>query len=131
MESKDPAGHIKISVSDPEKGKRFYARLFDFLGYAKIADWGNGVAYKSSLGFGIWIAKAEQGGPKHVHDAPGLHHFCLKAVSKTQVDQLYEILVKEGVDIFSAPRYYPEYTPQYYAVFFVDSDGTELELAYY
>jgi len=33
MESKDPAGHIKISVSDPEKGKRFYARLFDFLGY--------------------------------------------------------------------------------------------------
>lgn len=131
MESKDPAGHIKISVSNVEKSKRFYTRIFDFLGYAKIGDWENGVAYKTPWGFGIWIAKAEQEGPKHVHDAPGLHHFCLKATSKEQVDQLHKILAEEHISIFSAPKHYPEYTPQYYAVFFVDPDGVELELAYY
>ncbi|MCH7604627.1 VOC family protein [Patescibacteria group bacterium] len=131
MVSKDPTGHIKISVSNIGKSKSFYKKLFEALGYTKINDWEEGLAYKTPWGFGIWITKAEQESPAYKHGAPGLHHFCVKAVSKEQVDQLYQLVLAEGEHVFNKPKAYPEYTPNYYAVFFADPDGIKLEVAYY
>lgn len=36
-----------------------------------------------------------------------------------------------NITVFDAPAAYPQYTPNYYAVFFVDPDGMKLEYGYY
>lgn len=64
--------------------------------------------------------------------AHGLHHFCFKAQYREQVDDLYtQYLLKNKIHIFDKPAHYGVYTPNYYAVFFVDPDGIKLEFAYY
>lgn len=131
LESKDPSGHIKIAVSNSKKSKEFYKKLFDFLNYKKIAVKKDSIAYCSHEGFGIWIKQAKHLKPSYKFFAPGLHHLCFKAKYKKQVDELYKFLLKNKIKIFDPPEHYPEYTEEYYAVFFADPDGIKLELAWY
>ncbi|MBM3257381.1 MAG: VOC family protein [Candidatus Liptonbacteria bacterium] len=130
-ESKDPAGHIKLAVSDLKKSAPFYAALFGKLGYAQVLDEVDCVGFKTPEGFGIWIEQAEVKNHPYAFGAPGLHHFCFKAKSPQEVDDVHAFLVERGVFIFDPPAKYPEYTESYYAVFFADPDGIKLELAYY
>ena len=43
------------------------------------------------------------------------------------MDAAAGLLLECGVEV-SEPRLYPEYTPDYYATFFHDPDGIELEI---
>jgi catechol 2,3-dioxygenase-like lactoylglutathione lyase family enzyme len=63
------------------------------------------------------------------HDpyAPGLHHFCFRVEDEPAVDQAARELGAAGVAA-TAPRYYPEYDPDYYATFFTGPDGVRLEI---
>ncbi len=128
--SDDPSGHLKLSVRDFGTSKTFYVRLFVTLGFVQIADKEHSAGWATKEKFGIWIAQAEIPEPQYVFSAPGFHHLCVKASSESQVDQIYE-MVKGETRIFNPPRKYPEYTPDYYAVFFADPDGMKIEVAYY
>ena len=129
--SVDPAGHIKISVSDIKKSKVFYDTLFETLGYEKVDDHPDAAGWATREGLGVWIEEAEKKKPAYVFGAPGLHHICFKAQSREEVDDAYQFLLKKNVYIFDPPEAYPNYTKKYYAVFFADPDGIKLELAYY
>jgi catechol 2,3-dioxygenase-like lactoylglutathione lyase family enzyme len=130
-QSKDPAGHIKISVSDLKKSAAFYTALFGKLGFMQVLYESDCVGFKTPEGFGIWIEQAEISNYAYKFGAPGLHHFCFKAKSPKEVDDVHTFLVTRGVPIFDPPAKYPDYTEDYYAVFFADPDGVKLELAYY
>jgi catechol 2,3-dioxygenase-like lactoylglutathione lyase family enzyme len=63
---------------------------------------------------------------------PGaLHHLAFRAPSREEVDRLHRELERIGARIVSPPRLYPEYTPDYYAVFFKDLDGIKYEIVHY
>ena len=128
--SRDPLGHVKLAVSDLSKSKLFYARLFSRLDLKQVADKEKSAAWVTTEGFGISIAQADIIMPRYKFSAPGLHHLCIKARSKKEVDEVYD-LMKDETHIFDPPKRYPEYTQQYYAVFFADPDGMKLEVAYY
>ncbi len=130
-ESKDPAGHVKLAVSNLARSAAFYAALFGKLGYTQVLDAPDCAGWKTSEGFGVWIEQAEIKNYPYKFSAPGLHHFCFKAKSPEQVDEIHAFLAGRGVPIFDAPAKYPEYTKDYYAVFFADPDSIKLELAYY
>ena len=127
----DPAGHIKISVSDINKSKSFYKELFAFLNWKLIREKEESAAWVSPEGFGFWIAKAKAKTPKHKHSAPGIHPFCFKVDSEQIVNKLYLSFLKKKQRIYDPPAHYPQYTQKYYAVFFADPDGIKLEAAYY
>jgi predicted lactoylglutathione lyase len=60
---------------------------------------------------------------------PGsLHHLAFKAETRKEVDEIYNELVKFGVKTVGEPRFYPEYSPDYYAVFFKDFEGIKYEV---
>ena len=61
---------------------------------------------------------------------PGaLHHLAFAADSPEEVDRLYEaVRAIPGARIRIPPRTYPEYAPGYYAFFFYDTEGIELEI---
>jgi len=129
--SLDPAGHLSLAVSDFKKSRKFYKDLFEEIGLKQIRDAEGSIAWATREGFGIWIRKAKYKKPRHTYFAPGLHHLCVKAKSRKVVDEIYKDMLRQKVFIFDEPRYYPEYTPTYYAVLFADPDGMKIEIAYY
>lgn len=130
-EVKDPLGHIKLAAINFDNSVEFYKRLFLQLGFAQVSDKTASAGWVTPEGFGIWIAQAEINISPLEQGAPGFHHLCMKAESVTQVDEIYSKLIEAEAHILNPPQFYPQYTQNYYAVFFADPDGMKLEVAYY
>jgi catechol 2,3-dioxygenase-like lactoylglutathione lyase family enzyme len=114
--------HISIRVSDYEKSKDFYGKLFEHLGF-EISD-----EYPSTIGWTngktrYWIAAAE-GRQKYRIGDVGLHHYAFELRSRRDVDALQGFLEGHSVRIVDPAA---EYYEDYYAVFFLDPDGIKLE----
>jgi catechol 2,3-dioxygenase-like lactoylglutathione lyase family enzyme len=114
--------HVSIRVSNYEKSKAFYGRLFEFLGF-EISD-----EYPSTIGWTngktrYWIAPAE-GRKKHRIGDVGLHHYAFELRNRKDVDALQSFLEEQRVRIVDPAD---EYYEDYYAVFFLDPDGIKLE----
>lgn len=114
--------HISIRVSDYERSKAFYGRLFEFLGfeisdeYPQTIGWTNGKTR-------YWIAPAEGRKSQRIGDV-GLHHYAFQLRNRRDVDALQAFLEGQGVRIVDPAG---EYYEDYYAVFFLDPDGIKLE----
>ena len=60
---------------------------------------------------------------------PGaLHHLAFKVESRAEIDRLYFELKEIGATIVRKPKLYPEYGPDYYALFFKDLEGIKYEI---
>lgn len=125
--SKDPLGHIRLAVTNLEQSTDFYDKLLNMLGGTRVAEKG----WCTKEGLGIWLIQAAYNEPKYVFEAPGLHHLCLKMTRPEEVDALHAQLLQRNVPIVTPPAHYPQYTEEYYAIFFLDPDGMKLEVAYY
>lgn len=68
----------------------------------------------------------------NVHDpyAPGLHHFCLRVENEEAVKEAARKLQEQNISV-NEPKRYPEYAPDYFAVFLSDPDGLRLEITNY
>ena len=114
--------HISVRVSDYEKSKAFYAKLFAFLGFELSDDYGTTIGWTNGR-TRYWIAPAEGRKTHRIGDV-GFHHYAFELRSRADVDALQAFLEKEKVRIVdSAAEYYDDY----YAVFFLDPDGLKLE----
>jgi len=125
--SKDPLGHIRLAVSDLTRSIEFYDKVLGKLGCERM----DAKGWATPEGFGIWLIQAAHLEPGYTFEAPGLHHLCLKVKSPLEVDTLHDFLVAAGIRIIDAPKRYPQYTREYYAIFFADPDGMKLEVSYY
>src|SRR4026209_2914509 len=114
--------HISIRVSDYQKSKAFYSKLFEFLGF-EISD-----EYPGTIGWTngktrYWIAPAE-GRKKYRIGDVGLHHYAFELRNRKSVPPRQAFLEGHGLRIvYPADEYYDDY----YAVFFLDPDGLKLE----
>jgi ankyrin repeat protein len=122
--------HLYLTVRSLERAEAFYDRvMLQVLGYRKgrSAIAGEPHAHYFNRQFGFSLRPARQQTPDHDPYAPGLHHVCLRVLDERAVDRAAAELRGLGIDA-SPPRYYPEYTPDYYATFFTDPDGIRLEI---
>ena len=118
--------HLVIRVSDYEKSKVFYGKLFTFLGF-EISD-----EYDDAIGWTngktrFWIGPADAAGkgrPYRTGDV-GFHHYAFQLRSRRDVDALQDFLRNELSARIVDPA--GEYYDDYYAVFFLDPDGLKLE----
>src|SRR5437879_13120571 len=81
--------------------------------------------YNRHFGFVLRPARSDQS--KYDALAPGLHHFCFRVEDSASVDAVAKRFAEDGV-ICSSPQLYPEYAPDYYAVFFSYPDCLRLEV---
>ena len=114
--------HISIRVSNYEKSKAFYGRLFDFLGFEISDEYPNTIGWTNGK-TRYWIAPAE-GRKKYRIGDVGLHHYAFELRNRKDVDALQAFLKDERVRIVDPAD---EYYEDYYAVFFLDPDGIKLE----
>ncbi|WP_375491416.1 VOC family protein [uncultured Jatrophihabitans sp.] len=57
-------------------------------------------------------------------------HIALRVEDEATVRRAYELAVALGTEILHEPRLWPEYAPDYYAVFVRDPAGNNLEFKY-
>ena len=123
--------HLYLTVSDLPRSEEYYDRIMPVLGFKKNSFQNEGDLhiqyYNRHFGFVLRPART-----KSVHDplAPGLHHFCFRVEDCAAVDRVAQRFLESGIEC-SAPQLYPEYAPDYYAIFFRDPDGVQLEVTNY
>jgi len=117
--------HLVIRVSDFERSKAFYGRLFGFLGFEVLGDYGDAIGWTNGK-TRFWIGEADAEGKKHKYRIGdiGFHHYAFELRSRQDVDDLEAFLKREKVEIVDPAD---EYYDDYYAVFFLDPDGLKLE----
>jgi catechol 2,3-dioxygenase-like lactoylglutathione lyase family enzyme len=130
--------HIQITVKDMNIAVPFYDKFLPLLGFdiqrkvsAVIEEHDFYVVEYTHprLAFAVTSPrKAFVDDTVHRRKPGALHHLAFKAESRAEVDRLYSELVEIGATIVSKPKLYPEYGPDYYAVFFKDLDGIKYEI---
>lgn len=122
--------HVILTVSDWEKSRNFYAELMPFLGMKKVYD-GNNFLYHvgGRTAIGIQRAAEEYTKERFVQNRIGLHHLCLRARSREDVDKVAEKLKDMGAVIDRGPIE-GGWAPGYYYIVFEDPDGIRLEVNY-
>lgn len=133
--------HIHLTVQDLARAEGFYDALLPALGFdlaMKERDSVPAHDYElveysaSSLSIGLVSPRRALAGEGVNRRRPGaLHHLALGAESRAQVDALYSLALSLGAPILHPPRLWPEYCADYYAFFFKDSEGNELEVVHF
>lgn len=123
--------HIYITVSNLEGSEKFYDVVMKVLGFKKNQFQLEGEQHVQYYNrhFGYVLRPARSNEP-HNSYAPGLHHFCLRVDSESEVKEAGNRLKEQGISV-SEPKQYPEYAPDYFSVFFSDPDGVRLEITNY
>jgi catechol 2,3-dioxygenase-like lactoylglutathione lyase family enzyme len=120
--------HVILTVSNWEKARAFYGELLPFLGLTKVYD-GNNFLYHvgGRTAVGIQRCSPEHEGLPFDQNRVGLHHFCLRARTREDVDKVAEKVRSIGGRIDRGPLE-GDWAPGYYFFVFEDPDGIRLEV---
>jgi catechol 2,3-dioxygenase-like lactoylglutathione lyase family enzyme len=130
--------HIQITVKDMDVAVPFYDKFLPLLGFdienkvsavIKEHDFYVVEYTHPRLAFAITSPrKAFVDDAIHRRKPGALHHLAFKAESRAEVDRLHIELKEIGAKIVTKPKLYPEYGPDYYALFFKDVEGIKYEI---
>ncbi|CAO3619075.1 unnamed protein product [Cunninghamella blakesleeana] len=113
--------HVSVSVRDFEKNKEFYKELMALLGREVFLDIpGQYIGFDNSA-FGVGKSKI---------DHPQSIHIAFAATSNEQVDAFYNKAISLGATCNGKPGLRPHYCPTYYAAFFYDFEGNNIEIVH-
>ena len=120
--------HVVLTVSDFRRARAFYARLLPACGMRPVFD-GPKFAYfvGARTAIGIEPCDPAHEGERFMQRRVGLHHLCLRARSRADVDRCAALLREMGATIVRAPAE-GTWAPGYYSVLFEDPDGIRLEV---
>jgi catechol 2,3-dioxygenase-like lactoylglutathione lyase family enzyme len=123
--------HIQLTVRDPATCLPFWEKLCTFLEMKTLIK-SEGIIYCIGSRTGILVRGAEP--DDKPDDLPfnqwraGLHHFCLRARQREDVDAIHEFVTSElGATIVHPPRE-DGFAPGYYSVLFEDPEGIRVEV---
>jgi len=122
--------HVILTVSNFDKAREFYCELLPFLGLKKVYD-GNQFVYHVGGRTALGIQRCAEGleGERFVQNRVGLHHLCLRARSREDVDKAAAKVREIGGFIDRGPIE-ADFAPGYYYFVFEDPDGIRLEVNY-
>ena len=117
--------HVALQAADVDAAVSFYDRLLAPLGSERIMDFPT--PHGRTVGYGVggkpsfWLGPAvSDGTPREVHVA-------LAAADRVAVLAVHAAAVAAGAEVLHEPRLWPEYHPDYFAVFVRDPDGNNVE----
>src|SRR4029079_19627936 len=92
--------HVILTVSNWEKARAFYAELLPFLGLKKVYD-GNNLLYHvgGRTAVGTQRCTEAQASIRCVQNRIALHHLCLRARTREDIDKVAEKLRTMGAHI--------------------------------
>jgi len=121
--------HVFIDARDLAKAEAFYDKVMPILGFRKGKS-SNKVSprlrYDSRL-LTYWVRLVPVSDAETTPTRAGIPHLCFRVVDEGIVDRAHEELQQAGIEA-SEPKYYTQYSDEYYATFFSDPDGVLLEV---
>ena len=121
--------HVTVAVSDIVRSKQFYDGMFGKLGWTVKFEDEEAMAYSDGT-FDYWIVPAEKKEANYRNDGVGYNHLAIMVEDRQKVNEFYQWLLSVNAKIDIEPKIYPNYSENYYAVFFFDPDNTRLEVVY-
>ena len=120
--------HVILTVSRFEAAREFYRELLPAFGMKIVHD-GDKLFYCVGARTAIGIERCDPAyaGERFVQQRVGLHHLCLRARSREDVDRCAALLEEIGATIVRGPLE-GDWAPGYYYVLFEDPDGIRLEV---
>jgi catechol 2,3-dioxygenase-like lactoylglutathione lyase family enzyme len=121
--------HIQLTVNDPGRCIPFWEKLCNFLEMKTLIK-GDDIVYCIGSRTGILVSGAPGGRDRTPFDQlrSGLHHFCLRARSREDVDAVHRFLKDELAARIVHPPEDGPFAPGYYSVLFEDPDGIRVEV---
>ena len=120
--------HVILTVIRFDLARAFYSKLLPEFGMKLVYD-GDGFFYCVGVRTAIGIEPCDPAlaGERFVQQRVGLHHLCLRARSRADVDRCAALLKKMEATIVRGPME-GSWAPGYYYVLFEDPDGIRLEV---
>jgi catechol 2,3-dioxygenase-like lactoylglutathione lyase family enzyme len=119
--------HVMLTVRQFAAARVFYGKLLPALGMTPVCDTDKlYYCVGGRTAIGIQPGGSEHDGDRFVQSRVGLHHLCLRARSREDVDRLHDLLRQMGATIIQGPQE-GTWAPGYYSVLFEDPDGIRLE----
>jgi catechol 2,3-dioxygenase-like lactoylglutathione lyase family enzyme len=121
--------HVALQCRDVDASAAFYTRVLASCGVRELmrheSPGGAVVGLCGPDSFPrLWLGSAVDTGVRPVHVA-------VAAPSREAVDAAFAAAKDAGTEILHEPRIWPEYHPGYYAVFFRDPDGNNVEAVHH
>jgi catechol 2,3-dioxygenase-like lactoylglutathione lyase family enzyme len=122
--------HVILTVNRFDRARAFYGRLLPEFGMKPVYD-SDKFFYcvGARTAIGIKPSDPTLAGERFVQQRVGLHHLCLRARSREDVDRCAALLRETGEKIVRGPEE-RTWAPGYYYVLFEDPDGIRLEVNY-
>ncbi len=120
--------HVILTVSQFDKARTFYSALLPAFGMTCVHD-GPDFCYHVGARTAIGVRKcdAEYEEERFQQYRVGLHHLCLRARSREDIDKTAALAEKLGATIVRGPEE-RDWAPGYYYVLFEDPDGIRFEV---
>jgi catechol 2,3-dioxygenase-like lactoylglutathione lyase family enzyme len=120
--------HVILTVSNFEKCRSLYEKLLPFLGMRPLIN-SDEMFYCVGGRTAVGIMRADEPyrGERFVQRRIGLHHLCLRARERADVDEAHRFLQSIGATIVHTPED-GSWAPGYYSVLFEDPDGIRVEI---
>lgn len=120
--------HVILTVSQFDKAREFYSALLPQFGMACVND-GRDFCYHvgARTAIGVRRCDPEFEGERFQQYRVGLHHLCLRARSREDVNKTATLAAALGATIVRGPEE-RDWAPGYYYVLFEDPDGIRLEV---
>ena len=122
--------HVILTVSRFEVAREFYRKLLPEFGMKVVHD-GEKLLYcvGARTAIGIQPCDPALAGERFVQQRVGLHHLCLRARSREDVNRCAALLKERNATIVRGPIE-GTWAPGYYYVLFEDPDGIRLEVCF-
>ncbi len=122
--------HIQLTVRDLSRSVPFYRSLLHALGMSTLIDTPEYFyCIGGRTGIAISSAPSQKNPEPFSQSRIGLHHFCLRARSRADVEEIHTIAQSLGAPIIRVPAE-GDWAPGYYSVLFEDPDGIRIEASY-
>jgi catechol 2,3-dioxygenase-like lactoylglutathione lyase family enzyme len=120
--------HVILTVSHFGVAREFYRRLLREFGMKVVFD-GDRFFYciGARTAIGIQRCHPALAGERFVQQRVALHHLCLRARSREDVDKCAALVRQMGATVVRGPAE-DTWAPGYYSVLFEDPDGIRLEV---
>jgi catechol 2,3-dioxygenase-like lactoylglutathione lyase family enzyme len=125
--------HIQINIADAKKSIPFYKDLFGYFEY-NIIDQSESHLGVSNGTTDFWFIETEESFKTSTFHRKntGLNHVAFQVENRVDVDTFVEEFLKPKniTPLYNSPKEYPEYTENYYTVFFEDPDRVKIEVMF-
>lgn len=120
--------HVILTVSQYDKARAFYSALLPEFGMEKVLDHDDFCYHVGArTAIGVRRCDPEFEGERFQQYRVGLHHICLRARTREDIDKTADLVRRIGGEIVRGPVE-GDWAPGYYYVLFEDPDGIRVEV---